>query len=384
MYKVYKVSAGAMANGRLQEFDPVKNNFEWDGYTTEMIEAPDMAYGKAPLNAIAFGANLDQRLAPPEFEVVCSGDKAVQLRIGPDALHPNNTTIPIETVYDAQKIANERIDLLRNMNSMLERSPVTERIEIAMTHANRVVFRAACGEPGVTENTFTGDVLDTAMKNLGEKLSAYSAQQMYTNFITPYFDALATGEGTLPENAARALTISYTQLACAELTPDDAAIVREELQGVQSMVDALWQARSDKVWKAWQETDTATLVPAEYSATFKTSFLNDVSATLGDNNWEGDMALVYTAAYEAAYRAGEQASHRHAFDVTEKYVTVQQHCIHALDAIRDEAEKAAEAGQREREHGYQKYENPNDPEFKTTVDGQEQEDYDEEWNHNGP
>lgn len=48
MYKVYKVSAGAMANGRLQEFDPVKNNFEWDGYTTEMIDPPDMAYGKAP------------------------------------------------------------------------------------------------------------------------------------------------------------------------------------------------------------------------------------------------------------------------------------------------------------------------------------------------
>lgn len=89
------------------------------------------------------------------------------------------------------------------------------------------------------------------------------------------------------------------------------------------------------------------------------------------------MALVYNAAYNAAYIAGEKAVQMERMDVAEAYCKVQDACVAALDKIREDSEKDAPFEHRERE--IKLFSKPEPSETPDPSDGQSQEDEDHEY-----
>jgi hypothetical protein len=150
------------------------------------------------------------------------------------------------------------------------------------------------------------------------------------------------------------------QLAESEVNAYDRGAIAEFSQSIASRTEALWKSRDEKVWKAWQETPESLSVPVKFSAVFQDAFLHEINQCLNDTNWAGDMALIYTAAYDAAYRAGEQALQQEDIATTEQYAKVQEQCTAALDVIRQDSDRNADPVDREYDRGYQPYENQTD------------------------
>lgn len=361
MYRIYSVTAGAIKRNELKTFQPLINSHEYQYMDAHIIPQPDIKYAAPAHNARPFGPELNVRLAPPNFEIVFAGEKAVQLRIGPDMLHPQSETHQISDITEAQTLAETRIDVLSRANYMLDRCTMNEleRIDMKIPEA-RLSFLLAAGEPGLTRNTIVEDALVMATCELGRQVSALTVQKLLPNFVSPYFAEINKHAHHSSEDVARALKIACVQLAESEVNAYDRGAIAEFSQSIASRTETLWKSRNEKVWKAWQETPESLSVPAKFSAVFQDAFLHEINQCLNDTNWVGDMALIYTAAYDAAYRAGEQALQQEDIATTEQYAKVQEQCTAALDVIRQDSDRNADPVDREYDRGYQPYENQTD------------------------
>ncbi len=375
MYRTYKVSAGAIARGALTEFNPVTNNHGYAYRDTEYIFEPEIEACAPPLNARPYGPGLTQRLAPPNFEVVFAGDKPVELRIGATAL---NDVIrrPVETLTECQQLAEAQIDVLRQANKLLERCTLNEAEKIDFTHdVTRTAFQLACAQ-NWNKTSFIDEVMFDAFHYFSDTMTGAAMRPMAEQFMHKFITSLEVKDGVGPENIVRAM-----KMGCLEMHPhlnaDDATKLANFSAGLNERVENLWQQRNDALWQEWSDTDIATTVPAEFSAQFKTAFIHDMNETLNGYNWNGDMALVYNAAYNAAYIAGEKAAQMERSDVTEAYRKVQEACVAALDKIREDSEKDAPFEHRERE--IKLFSSPEPSEPKDTSDGPSQADEDHEY-----
>lgn len=358
MYRVYSISAGAIERNELKAFQPLSNSHAYHYVDAHIIPPPDIAHAAPAHNARPFGPELNQRLGPPNFEIVFAGEKPVQLRIGPDILHPQSETHQISDVAEAQHLAETRIDVLRRTNYMLDRCTMNELQQIDMKAPEaRLSFLLAAGESGLTRDTVVEDALAMATRELGHQVSALTIQKLLHDFVAPYFTEINKHANHAPEDVFRALKMACVQLAEAGVNAYDRGVIAEFAQSTESRVESLWQKRSDSVWRAWQKTEEALLVPEKFSAVFKDSFLHEITQSLNDANWAGDMALIYTAAYDAAYRAGEQALQQEDVATTEQYAKVQEQCTAALDIIRQDSDRNADPGEIEHDKGYQTYDN---------------------------
>lgn len=361
MYRIYSVSAGAIQRDELKTFQPLINSHAYHYVDAHIIPQPDIGYAAPAHNARPFGPELNVRLAPPNFEIVFAGEKPVQLRIGPDLLHPQSEIHHVSDVTEAQTLAETRIDVLRRTNYMLDRCTMNELQQIDMkTSEARLSFLLAAGEPGLTRNTVVEDALTMATRELGRRVSALTIQKLLQNFVSPYFAEINKQAHHIPEDVSRALKIACVQLAESGTNAYDRGAIAEFAQSTEARAEALWQARNAQTWNAWQETPESLSVPATFSAIFKDAFLHEINQSLNDANWAGDMALIYTAAYDAAYRAGEQALQQGDIATTEQYAKVQEQCTAALDIIRQDSDRNADPVDREYDRGYQTYEDPSD------------------------
>jgi hypothetical protein len=302
------------------------------------------------------------KIAPPAFEVVYHDMQPVQLRIGPDILHPNCTVHEISDVTDMQAIASTRIDMLRKVNDMLDRCTMNElrQVNIA-TQEDRLSFALAAGENNFKRDTVVEDALYMAVCQLGHTTSACAIQKLWSNFLTPYVTEIDKHAVHTPEDLTKALKIACVQLSQAGLGAYDKNAVIEFSQSIENRIDNLWQARNQKMLDAWQFTDEARDAPSKFYPIFKETFMREMTQCLQDTNWAGDMALVYTAAYHAAYRAGETALQQEDVATTEQYARLQDRCVAALDAIRQEDERNAYPVDIEHDRGYQPYDTPEEP-----------------------
>ncbi|MBQ8806085.1 MAG: hypothetical protein IJZ68_06330 [Bacteroidaceae bacterium] len=372
MYRTYALSAGAISRKELTEFNPLTNSHGYAYKDTEFVPQPEIEHGNPAVNARPYGPGLAQRLAPPNFEIVFAGDKPVELRIGPTAL-TDTERHPVSTLAQCQSMAEAKIDVLRKANTLLERCTLNEAEQIDFNHeATRAGFLLACEQNWFNTSFIATAELD-AFHYFSETMTGAAMRPMAEHFLTSFITSLDIKDGVGPENIARSLKI-----ACVAMQPHlnayDAEALARYSSKLNERVESLWQQRNDTMWNAWQSTDIAAQMPAEFSAQFKTAFLHEMNESLNGVNWNGDMALVYTAAANAAFIAGEKALSVDGvgieyWDVAKQYADIQDACVEALNKIREDTAKDDSFANREREIKLFDPEEPNGPSDPSWDDG---------------
>ena len=376
MYKVYQVHASAVMRGELQTFDPLTNNHGFECYEAVQMPTYELETAAPACNARPFGPALENKIAPPKFELVFSDDQTITMRIGPDALHAFTASLQVQNMHEAEQVAQESIAVMGKVHHMLERCSEDELRKVDMSSdLNRLSFVVAAEGLRSPEDTFADDVMSKTAASLGENVSAYTVQNLYTSYMQPYYDALQQGEGTPVEKVSRALQIAGANLAESGIAAQDRYTISQFLQNASNMVEGMWQARNENLWQQWQATDIAVEVPAKFSAMFKTSFIEEMNMDLGMENWNGYIPAIYEAASNAASKAMAQARQQGDFDTANMYLHVRQLCDDALENELTGGNKD-DAAHHEHDRGYQTYD-------QAEAAGEVAEDWEEE-EHTGP
>lgn len=385
MYRLISFHPAHVAKDVITRFNPLDHH-----------EYPMMTFDEPPTvipereamraqNAVRFGPNASQELTPPNIMVLYNETEPVSLTIGRDIFNKEPITIDVSgaNLSSINDIAKAHINMLSKVNAMLERTPEEYRERVTLNSPGvKSVLAVACAQTDTEKwlhagslypsemnlNTFSNNVLHTALTKMSERMSAYGVQELASKFVPTFYEEMPRGTGTLQENASRALVLAATSMIMRDIPSKDEAVLSEMIRTMNSkrhngIVESMWNQRQNDLWRLWQVPDS--VMPQRHQATFKTAFVQQMSEYLGEYNFPGDESMIWTAGYEAAYRAGEAALRVDEPHVTYEYLALQKFCIDRLNELR-EAENDKDATHHERDRGYQTYDEDAEPSWEPT------------------